>query len=127
MQRAEDRNDCNIEADYLWQYTAVTASTPVILMELNSKIPKSSVGNFILDGEANGIALWVEWCLDEEIVVSTGPIADRPAVGSQVEWDIHTKQGVYFTPDTWAAGSTVYFKANWKRNDDFNLSFKLEE
>ena len=49
------------------------------------------------NGCCNGVALWVDWELNAEISVSGGPIA--PVVlGENIQWDINSKQGVYFLP-----------------------------
>lgn len=47
------------------------------------------------------MALWVDWVLDEDaqIVISTGPTAEVQ-IGQQVDWDLHSRQGVYLFPDT---------------------------
>lgn len=46
------------------------------------------------DGLCNGIALWIDWKLDEDINISSGPL--RPVqAGASVTWDPYTKQGVY--------------------------------
>jgi hypothetical protein len=45
------------------------------------------------------MALWMEWHLlddeDEAAVVSGGPV-DHVKVGRQINWDVHSKQGVHF-------------------------------
>lgn len=50
------------------------------------------------NGLCNGIAIWVDWHLDDDIVVSTGP-TKKITVGERVLWDFHTRQGVHLLPD----------------------------
>jgi protein arginine N-methyltransferase 7 len=45
------------------------------------------------DGVCNGIAIWVDWDLDDDITVSSGPIDDI-IPGSRISWDPYTRQGV---------------------------------
>ncbi|KAG8230326.1 hypothetical protein J437_LFUL000597 [Ladona fulva] len=47
--------------------------------------------------DCNGVALWVEWDLDGENTISTGPLS-IPSAGQTVSWDIHTRQGVRLLP-----------------------------
>ena len=39
----------------------------------------------------------MEWYLDEETSVTDGPVS-KITVGDNIEWDIHSKQGVFFFP-----------------------------
>jgi hypothetical protein len=51
------------------------------------------------------MALWMEWRLhdddDDDVgnVVSGGPV-DPVVIGQQIEWDVHSKQGVHFFKKT---------------------------
>ena len=51
------------------------------------------------DGLCNGIALWIDWKLDEDIIISSGPLQDVWP-GTSVIWDPYTKQGVYLFRST---------------------------
>lgn len=46
------------------------------------------------DGTCNGIALWIDWKLDDDVIISSGP-QESIKSGAQVIWDPHTKQGVH--------------------------------
>ena len=63
---------------------------------LNEEMDQSS-GQVPLSGTGccNGVALWVDWVLDDEISVSGGPVAPV-VVGENINWDINSKQGVFF-------------------------------
>lgn len=54
-------------------------------------------GQEVLDasGTLNGVALWIDWQLDETNIVSGGPMAPV-TVGHNIAWDKHSKQAVYF-------------------------------
>lgn len=47
------------------------------------------------DGSLNGVALWIDWQLDEDVTISGGPTAPV-TLGQNVQWDVHSKQAVYF-------------------------------
>lgn len=40
----------------------------------------------------------MDWHLDDEIVVSTGPIKEV-VEGERISWDFHTRQGVHLLQD----------------------------
>lgn len=46
----------------------------------------------------NGVALWVDWDLDSEITVSSGPTA-KIQPGKRISWDPFTRQGVHLFRD----------------------------
>jgi len=68
------------------------------------------------------MALWMEWHLldddEDALVVSGGPV-DHVTIGRQINWDVHSKQGVHFFQ-------------HWKRDQRINsvqceVIFKPEE
>merc|ERR1711915_479657 len=107
IEAAADVSDCNVEPQPLWEYPAIALGPPVQIMELDltRKVPEKNV---TLTGDCevrdrsrplNGVALWMEWSLDEENVVSGGPV-DEIRGGSQISWDMDSKQGVHFLKAT---------------------------
>lgn len=52
---------------------------------------------FFSNSKYNGIALWIEWILDDndKNVISTGPTVP-PTINQFIQWDMHTRQGVHF-------------------------------
>lgn len=44
----------------------------------------------------NGIALWVDWYLDDSPrnIISTGPL-EPPEFNKEIKWDMYTRQGVF--------------------------------
>ena len=47
-------------------------------------------------GDANGMAFWMVWNLDGVNSVSSGGPVSKVKVGENVDWDVHSKQGVMF-------------------------------
>ena len=47
-------------------------------------------------GGANGMAFWMVWNLDGVNSVSSGGPVSEVRVGENVDWDVHSKQGVMF-------------------------------
>ena len=41
-----------------------------------------------------GLALWMEWHLDEDTVIEDGPI-EPICIGQDIKWYMHSKQGVF--------------------------------
>lgn len=46
----------------------------------------------------NGVALWVDWQLNSEITVSSGPTVEVQ-FGKRISWDPFTRQGVHLFKD----------------------------
>ena len=103
IEAAADVSDCNVEPQPLWEYPAIALGPPVQVMELDltKKVPEK---NETFSGECevsdksrpvNGVAMWMEWSLDEENVVSGGPV-EEVRLGSPISWDMDSKQGVHF-------------------------------
>jgi len=95
-------SDEQVEPHPLWEYPSVALSQAVniILLDLTQPLSDQMVelkGQAALTGtgSCNGVALWVDWLLDEETSVSGGPTAPV-VVGEDIQWDVHSKQGVYF-------------------------------
>lgn len=114
---ASNRVDCKWEAQPLWEYPCKALSKPTKLLELNlsddiPEKPVKSVGlvEILGLGQSNGVALWIDWVLDREAqnLISTGPTSDVQ-IGQQVDWDLHSRQGVYLFPDSIPQGQNLTF------------------
>ena len=46
-------------------------------------------------GCPNGIALWMDWELEDGITLNSGPRSTSQT--NELEWDMNSKQGVFFT------------------------------
>ena len=97
---AIEGSDAQIEPHPLWEYPSVALSQPVNVVSIDLSCPlndqtielKGQVGLSGM-GCCNGVALWVDWVLNDEVSVSGGPSAPV-IVGENVQWDINSKQGV---------------------------------
>ena len=47
-------------------------------------------------GDVNGMAFWMVWNLDGVNSISSGGPVSEVKVGENVDWDVHSKQGVMF-------------------------------
>lgn len=56
-------------------------------------------------GSLNGVAMWIDWQLDETASVSSGPTMP-PTLGQNIKWDIHSKQAVYFIKEPMLVGGS---------------------
>lgn len=70
----------------------------------------------------NGLALWVDWHLDDSPkgTVSTGP-TEPIVVGKKIQWDMYTRQGVCLFPNKAVQSLQYKFSFDFK---DGNISFK---
>jgi hypothetical protein len=76
----------------------------------------------------SGVALWMDWHLDDEHCLSGGPTSPVVA-GREVEWDLHSKQGVHLFPNPQRCQkgvSAVRCGVTFKPSDgDVEFSFSL--
>ncbi|KAJ7997782.1 hypothetical protein DPEC_G00215690 [Dallia pectoralis] len=91
----------------LWEYPcrALTQSKAVMTFDFLQCVPAqpiSCMGSLPLTrrGRCHGVALWMEYQLNDDITVSMGltkPISDEGVC----EWSLHRKQGVFFFRSPW--------------------------
>ncbi|XP_076386191.1 arginine methyltransferase 7 isoform X2 [Megachile rotundata] len=106
IQMSSDKSDSPIEAQPLWEYPAKALSLPFVIKEFDltnsvteyENINISNTVPILENGMCNGVALWVNWHLDSEITVSTGPTAEIQP-GKRISWDPFTRQGVHLFRD----------------------------
>ena len=138
MQDAIDKSDELVEPHPLWEYPCRCASEPFQLMTLDmtralteqsadscGSVPLASGGDYL----CNAVALWVEWQLDSQTTVSGGPVASV-RLGHQVQWDMHSKQAVYFVKKSTGnsvAGVTLHYRASLGADTaGFHFDFSLQ-
>lgn len=93
-------SDDAVEPQPLWEYpgTALTRPFKMLALDLSAKPGEDAVTlsgrvNFESSGLCNGVALWADFGLDEENVISSGPT--QPVVpGREISWDRFSRQGV---------------------------------
>lgn len=95
-------SDNLVEPQPLWEYPCKALCEPLELLQFrfNEDIPDKQIcqlGSIELTGSGicNGIVLWMDWNLDSDVTVATGPI-EKVAVDEKISWDPYTRQGVYF-------------------------------
>ncbi|XP_076749942.1 arginine methyltransferase 7 isoform X1 [Xylocopa sonorina] len=106
IQASSDKSDSPIEAQPLWEYPVKALSLPFAIQEFDltqnvnerGNINSSQTVPILTSGMCNGVALWVDWQLDSEISVSSGPI-DEVQPGKRISWDPFTRQGVHLFKD----------------------------
>jgi len=104
IMKASDGCDLNVEPHPLWEYPckALGKPKPVATFEFSKPIHNFQRETCLpLEWEniqdLNGMALWIDWHLNEELSMTTGP-RQEVVVGQDVEWDVHAKQGVHLFP-----------------------------
>ena len=97
---ASSNSDQVVEPQPLWEYpgTALTEPVEVVEFDLEKAVPDEKMsysGNLRIESNLLmcGLALWMDWQLDEETTVSSGPRA-KVLSGSKVCWEPDSKQGV---------------------------------
>ncbi|KAL0968259.1 hypothetical protein UPYG_G00264410 [Umbra pygmaea] len=101
------RESREAEPHPLWEYPcrALTESKAVMKFDFLQCVPEqpiSSKGSIPITrrGRCHGVALWMEYQLNDDITVSLGltkPVSEEGAC----EWSLHRKQGVYFFRLPW--------------------------
>ncbi|KAM4734820.1 protein arginine N-methyltransferase 7 [Anableps anableps] len=108
VQRSLDfRESCEAEPHPLWEYPcrALTQSTAVMTFDFTQCVPQQPISSrgslpFIRAGRCHGVALWMEYHLNDDVTVSGGLIQPISEQGD-CEWSRHRKQGVYFLRSAW--------------------------
>ena len=88
----------------------------------------------------NGVALWMEWQLDETTALSSGPVSEvrmsetvtvtvilvcQVVVGETVSWDRDSKQGVHLLSSPRAAATLHYTATFVPSEGDFTFKFTV--
>ncbi|XP_012284304.1 protein arginine N-methyltransferase 7 [Orussus abietinus] len=104
VQKSSDISDAPVEAQPLWEYPGRALSLPFKLWEVDFydsvdeyryiELQNTSPVPILTTGKYNGIALWVDWQLDNNTMVSTGPTKDI-VPGTPISWYPFVRQGVH--------------------------------
>lgn len=93
-------SDDTVEPQPLWEYpgTALTQPFQMLALDLSAKPGEDTVAHsgrvkFQSNGLCNGVALWADFRLDEQNVISTGP-TQLVIPGREITWDRYSRQGV---------------------------------
>ena len=96
---ASANSDQVVEPQPLWEYpgTALTEPLEVVEFDLEKQVPGEKMnysGNLRIESNLPmcGVALWMDWQLDKETTVSSGP-RTKVLSGSKVRWEPDSKQG----------------------------------
>ncbi|XP_066587278.1 protein arginine N-methyltransferase 7 [Prorops nasuta] len=102
VQASSEKSDNPVEVHPLWEYPCTALSLPfdVITLDLTAnvmdqkRITLSDTIHILNSGSCNGIALWIDWHLNKDITVTSGPI-EEIVPGFRISWDPYTRQGVH--------------------------------
>ncbi|XP_011304207.1 protein arginine N-methyltransferase 7 [Fopius arisanus] len=134
---ASEISDNPVEVHPLWEYPGKALSSPFDLahFDFNERFDENHEQNFrgtvpiAQCGSCNGIALWIDWHLDPETTVSTGPTTEITP-GERISWDVNTRQAVFLLRKIEAVTSshvlTWSLKYQLKKDRNFVFSFTLE-
>ncbi|KAK9309305.1 hypothetical protein QLX08_001042 [Tetragonisca angustula] len=106
IQASSDKSDSPIEAQPLWEYPTKALSLPFVIKKFDltqdvnehEDINISECVPILTSGMCNGVALWIDWQLNSEITVSSGPTV-KVQSGERISWDPFTRQGVHLFKD----------------------------
>lgn len=74
----------------------------------------------------NGIAIWVEWHLNDDIVVSSGP-TQQFIPGERISWDHYSRQGVHLLHKIKEVTNKDILKSSFKFNpEEGTMQFYFE-
>ncbi|CAB1313941.1 unnamed protein product [Coregonus sp. 'balchen'] len=107
QQSLDFRESREAEPQPLWEYPcrALTQPKAVMTFDFLQCVPEQPIrrqGSLPLTrrGRCHGVALWMEYQLNDDVKVSMGlmrPVSEEGAC----EWSLHRKQGVYFFRSPW--------------------------
>ncbi|CAH1119806.1 unnamed protein product [Phaedon cochleariae] len=128
IEESSNVSDDNLEAQPLWEYPGYALSTEIEIatIDLTNLCGESleEKGTFLIQGDldCNGIALWVDWNLDDspKSTVTTGPVLPIQ-VGEKIHWDMYTRQGVCLFSGRTDKEVPYSFKFDFS---DGNITFK---
>ncbi|XP_038070296.1 protein arginine N-methyltransferase 7-like [Patiria miniata] len=135
VQSSSAISDAPTEPHHLWEYPGQALSQDFNLMEFDFCQPvptdtqtQSGTAEILGQGTCHGVALWMEYQLDQDTWVSTGlqrPVPPTPI--RDLAWDRHSKQGVYFikTNPRVAPGSRMQFDVSFNPSHG-SVHFKFE-
>nr|CAG4640705.1 EOG090X02VY [Eulimnadia texana] len=134
IQTAIDATDDMVEPHPLWEYPCTALGEPFRLMSLDitespgkENLQFAGTSSLAFDGNCNGIAIWIDWNLHKDTTVSTGPV-ETIVPGKLVEWDIHSKQGVYLlkNPQNVQSGQQLRYEVCFSpESGNFKFEFLL--
>ncbi|XP_063970018.1 protein arginine N-methyltransferase 7-like isoform X1 [Lytechinus pictus] len=123
VQKSSECTDAPTEPHHLWEYPgrSLTQQFELMTFDFSKPIPegksvRNGVVDFCRDGTCHGIALWMEYGLDDTTTISTGlqeTVEGSGETSSRLVWDMHSKQGVHF------------LKANPEVKEDESLNFEV--
>jgi len=133
IESASCTSDQVVEPHPLWEYPCVALAQPeeVLQFDLKQKVPQTIVSFTgevsILDCSTpvNGVALWMEWSLDDETVVTGGPVS-KVVTGEKVQWDMDSKQGVHLVKNPVCCTSMQYKIDFIPREGDMSFKFDFQ-
>ncbi|XP_058792980.1 protein arginine N-methyltransferase 7 [Phymastichus coffea] len=102
VQSSSNKTDSSVEAQPLWEYPGIALTLPFTIANLDfsedvrklARVKLSEKIPFLVNGSCNGIAIWIDWHLDDDITITSGPVLEV-IPGSRVSWDLYTRQGVH--------------------------------
>ncbi|XP_014662743.1 PREDICTED: protein arginine N-methyltransferase 7-like [Priapulus caudatus] len=105
IKHSAEISDSLIEPQPLWEYPGKALSEPFTVMDFDfrqavteqEQINSSLVVDFLVDGCCNGVALWMEYQLDDSTSISTG-LTQPPTAGNLCVWDRYSQQAVHLLP-----------------------------
>ncbi|CAH1780265.1 unnamed protein product [Owenia fusiformis] len=148
IENASELADDNVEAQPLWEYPGVALTEPFDLIKLDFNKPPSSQGeiccersvNFMSEGTCNGVALWIDYSLDQDNTcantsqtqdntsahITTG-LFEKATIGHQLKWDPFTRQGVHLIkPSNITGSNTLKVNSEFKLNTgDIDFKFQI--
>ncbi|XP_022092026.1 protein arginine N-methyltransferase 7-like isoform X2 [Acanthaster planci] len=135
VQTSSAISDEATEPHPLWEYPGQALTSDFELMEFDftQLVPTdirtfSGMVEFLGQGICHGVALWMEYQLDQETWVSTGPqLPVSSAPSRDLAWDRHSKQGVYFIKSNprVALGGQMRFDVSFNPSHG-SIHFKFE-
>lgn len=117
IESAKEKAQSYTEAQPLWEYPGIALTYPVTLFDFNfeegipsKKVKREGKSSFAFDCRCDGVALWMEYDLEENFMLTSGPVKDV-VLNEYISWDMFERQGVHLFRDTpkVSKGDTLYY------------------
>ncbi|KAK0167741.1 hypothetical protein PV327_001609 [Microctonus hyperodae] len=135
--RSSEISDNPVEVHPLWEYPAKPRTLPfdIAYFDFSNKFDNTSERIFsgqvpvFSSGSCNGVALWIDWYLDSETVVSGGPLS-KIETNKYISWEMNTRQGVHLLRNfkNVKADNVISWllKCHFGREHYLSFNFKLD-
>uniref|UniRef100_A0A915KH19 Protein arginine N-methyltransferase n=1 Tax=Romanomermis culicivorax TaxID=13658 RepID=A0A915KH19_ROMCU len=130
--QAAIKNECDqIELQPLWEYPSTALSESRVLMtfdlngpSLHQNVHSSTEFAFHRAAKCNGIAMWMNFYFDDQLLETTGPVSST-VTGQNPKWTVTAKQSVHFPKFPLKTASNLKVDCHFDHKDEAFFKFSI--